>query len=94
MQSHTLGNFPNNADWSHFSLCISSKKRRNSPVFQVWHGVCNVFGMKRDGPADNQIGDITMTAATNNLFAAAFSIAISAGLFAYAIVPASPTMFA
>ncbi|MEM9084307.1 MAG: enoyl-CoA hydratase [Pseudomonadota bacterium] len=35
-----------------------------------------------------------MTAATNNLFAAAFSIVISAGLFAYAIIPASPAVFA
>jgi len=30
---------------------------------------------------------------TNNLFAAAFSIVISASLFAYAIVPASPAQF-
>ncbi|MEO0690013.1 MAG: enoyl-CoA hydratase [Pseudomonadota bacterium] len=35
-----------------------------------------------------------MTATTNNLFAAAFSIVISAGLFAYAIIPASPAVFA
>ncbi|MEM6826408.1 MAG: enoyl-CoA hydratase [Pseudomonadota bacterium] len=35
-----------------------------------------------------------MTATTNNLIAAAFSIVISAGLFAYAIIPASPTVFA
>ena len=32
--------------------------------------------------------------ATNNLFAAALSVVISAGLFAYAIVPASPTLMA
>ncbi|MDJ0976956.1 MAG: enoyl-CoA hydratase [Erythrobacter sp.] len=31
---------------------------------------------------------------TNNLVAAAFSIAISASLFAYAIVPASPNLIA
>lgn len=37
---------------------------------------------------------ITMTNITNNLFAAAFSIVISASLFAYAIVPASPTLMA
>ena len=35
-----------------------------------------------------------MSKMTNNLFAAAFSIAISAGLFAYAIIPATPTAFA
>lgn len=35
-----------------------------------------------------------MTNFTSNLFAAAFSIVISASLFAYAIVPASPTVFA
>lgn len=35
-----------------------------------------------------------MTKLTNNLFAAAFSIAMSAGLFAYAIIPASPSTFA
>ncbi|MGB3471445.1 MAG: enoyl-CoA hydratase [Erythrobacter sp.] len=32
--------------------------------------------------------------ATTNLFAAAISMVISASLFAYAIIPASPTMFA
>lgn len=35
-----------------------------------------------------------MTIATNNLFAAAFSVVISAALFAYAIIPASPTLLA
>ena len=35
-----------------------------------------------------------MTNLTNNLFAAVTSIAVSASLFAYAIVPASPTVFA
>lgn len=36
-----------------------------------------------------------MTATANqNLFAAAFSLVITASLFAYAIIPASPTMFA
>lgn len=30
----------------------------------------------------------------NNLFAAALSITISAALFAYAIIPASPTLIA
>lgn len=33
-----------------------------------------------------------MSLAANNLFAAAFSVVISAGLFAYAIVPASPSL--
>lgn len=32
--------------------------------------------------------------AANNLLAAAFSVMMSAGLLAYAIVPASPTVFA
>ena len=39
-----------------------------------------------------------MSAAANNLapnlWAAAFSVVISAGLFAYAIIPASPTLMA
>lgn len=35
-----------------------------------------------------------MTIATNNLLAAAFSVVVSASLFAYAIVPASPLGFA
>ena len=32
--------------------------------------------------------------AANNLLAAAFSVMMSAGLLAYAIVPASPAVFA
>jgi hypothetical protein len=35
-----------------------------------------------------------MTNTANNVLAAAFSIVVSAALFAYAIVPASPTVFA
>lgn len=35
-----------------------------------------------------------MTTIANNFAAAAFSIVISASLFAYAIVPASPAAFA
>jgi hypothetical protein len=35
-----------------------------------------------------------MSLAANNLFAAAFSVIISAGLFAYAIIPASPSLMA
>jgi len=35
-----------------------------------------------------------MTSTANNLFAAAISVSISAVLFAYAIIPASPTIFA
>ncbi len=35
-----------------------------------------------------------MALSSNNLFAAAFSVVISAGLFAYAIVPASPSLLA
>ena len=31
---------------------------------------------------------------TNSLFPAALSVVISAGLFAYAIIPASPTLMA
>ncbi|MEM6827488.1 MAG: enoyl-CoA hydratase [Pseudomonadota bacterium] len=33
-----------------------------------------------------------MSVAANNFAAAAFSIMISAGLFAYAIIPASPSL--
>jgi hypothetical protein len=41
-------------------------------------------------------GDLTMYAleASNRLFAAAFSIVVSAAFFAYAIVPASPSLVA
>ncbi|MEM1196276.1 MAG: enoyl-CoA hydratase [Pseudomonadota bacterium] len=35
-----------------------------------------------------------MNATASNLFAAAFSVVISASLFAYAILPASPTLIA
>lgn len=35
-----------------------------------------------------------MTNTANNFAAAAFAIIISAGLFAYAIIPASPTLLA
>lgn len=35
-----------------------------------------------------------MTISSNNLFAAAYSVVITAGLLAYAIIPASPTVFA
>lgn len=35
---------------------------------------------------------MTNTAKTQNLFAAAISVTLSAVLFAYAIIPASPTM--
>ena len=33
-----------------------------------------------------------MSTVANNLFAAAFSLVISAGLFAYAIIPATPSL--
>jgi hypothetical protein len=41
-------------------------------------------------------GDLTMYAqeASNRLFAAAFSVVISAAFFAYAIIPASPSLMA
>lgn len=35
-----------------------------------------------------------MTNTANNFAAAAFSVLISASLFAYAIIPASPSVFA
>ena len=35
-----------------------------------------------------------MTNTANNFAAAAFSIIVSVGLFAYAIIPASPTLLA
>lgn len=34
------------------------------------------------------------TETTSRLFAAAFSVVLSAGFFAYAIIPASPTLIA
>lgn len=35
-----------------------------------------------------------MTLSSSNLLAAAYSVVITAGLLAYAIIPASPTVFA
>ena len=35
-----------------------------------------------------------MTLAANNILAAAFSIVVTTSLFAYAIIPASPTLLA
>jgi len=37
---------------------------------------------------------LTMTNTANNFASAAFAIIISAGLFAYAIIPASPALIA
>jgi hypothetical protein len=50
--------------------------------------------MKRNIPLSPKKGDLEMTNTATNFAAAAFSIIISAGLFAYAIIPASPTLIA
>jgi len=44
----------------------------------------------------NHQGDTTMNAvnSANRLFAAAFSVVVSAAFFAYAIIPASPSLVA
>jgi hypothetical protein len=46
--------------------------------------------------SENHQGDTTMNAvnSSNRLFAAAFSVVVSAAFFAYAIIPASPSLVA
>ena len=69
-----------------------------SAVFQFWHGFCTVMGMKRDHPASHKITrrshTMFATETRTNLFAAVFSVAVSAVLYAAAIVPASPGLVA
>jgi hypothetical protein len=56
-----------------------------------------VFGIPRETPKGLEIlnqENLKMSVAANNFAAAAFAIVISASLFAYAIVPASPNLIA
>jgi len=69
-----------------------------SAIFRVWHGSCKVSGIPGmvPGHSEEYQGDLTMYAqeASNRLFAAAFSVVVSATFFAYAIIPASPSLIA
>ncbi|WP_330658577.1 hypothetical protein [Erythrobacter sp.] len=74
-------------------------KVRISAISQVWHGLCSVLGMKRNDfrtEPNHRQGDRPMlnTDTSRNLFAAAISLGVSAILFAYAIIPASPSLVA
>lgn len=68
---------------------------REPSVFERFFGLAQLLqcsGHPAEQPATNQTWRMNMTT-TNNLFAAAFSVVITASLFAYAIIPASPTAF-
>jgi hypothetical protein len=66
--------------------------------FRVWHTSCTLFGIPGmvPGHSKKHQGDLTMYAneLSNRMFAAAFSVVISAAFFAYAIIPASPSLVA
>jgi len=68
----------------------SAEFRRISSLARLmqsdWH--------QAENPARHTKRRPKMTNTANNFAAAAFSIIISAGLFAYAIIPASPTFLA
>jgi hypothetical protein len=72
-------------------------KARNSAILRVWHASCNVFGIPGMVPGkteNTETGDLKMTTTdfSNRFAAAAFSLVISAAMFAYAIVPATPSL--
>lgn len=77
---------------------VQPKEWRNSAVFHVWHGSCKVFHVPGMVPQDckKTSGAFVMSFANsaNRLSAAAFSLALSAAFFAYAIIPASPGLVA
>ena len=77
---------------------LKAGERRKSDIFRVWHGLCNVFFVLGMVPQDSKNTQETFIMfaqeVSNRLFAAAFSVVISAAFFAYAIVPASPGMMA
>jgi len=77
---------------------VKVSKWQKSAIFRVWHGLCKVFCVPGMVPPDSEIhqGDTTMNAvnSANRLFAAAFSVVVSAAFFAYAIIPASPNLLA
>jgi hypothetical protein len=83
-------------EWAVF--WVKAEKPQISAIFRIWHGSCNVFGIPGMVPRDSKKhqGDLLMYAieTSNRLFAAAFSILVSAAFFAYAIVPATPTLIA
>jgi hypothetical protein len=77
---------------------MKAGKPQNSAIFRVWHGSCDVVCIPGMVPRDSKKhqGDLLMYAIEtgNRLFAAAFSILVSAAFFAYAIVPATPGLVA
>jgi hypothetical protein len=82
-----------------WAVCgLKASKWQKSAIFRVWHAPCTVFCVPGMVPPDSEKhqGDLSMFAleASNRLFAAAFSLAISAVFMAYAIVPASPGLVA
>jgi hypothetical protein len=98
-RSRRLGKFPNPAQTPPQLIRRSSEKtrdfRRSSSLARAMQSVRHrAERTARTQPDLIKHGETTMTATASNLFAAAFAIVISASLFAYAIVPASPTVFA
>jgi hypothetical protein len=90
--------FPSFRSGERTVAAVKARKWRKSAVFRVWHGPCKVFCVPGMVSQDSKIhqGVTTMFAqeVSNRLFAAAFSVVISAAFFAYAIVPASPGLVA
>jgi hypothetical protein len=89
---------PSFREGEHPVCALKAGEWRNSAVFRVWHGSCKVSCVPGMVPRDSEKhqGDYPMFAldASNRLFAAAFSVVISAAFLAYAIVPASPSLMA
>jgi len=74
------------------------RKPQNFDIFQNWHGPCGVLGVRRNGsPEQFEKGIAPMffnAETTNKVFAAAFSLVLSASVMAATILPGSPSMFA
>jgi len=74
------------------------RKPQNFDIFQNWHGPCGVLGVRRNGsPEQFEKGIAPMffnAETTNKVFAAAFSLVLSASVMAATIIPGSPSMFA
>ena len=76
---------------------VKLKNRRNPPFSRFGTGCANVLASIGMVPLEQQNGRkmmFNLSQTGSKLFAAAFSVAISAVFMATAIVPASPTLFA
>lgn len=77
---------------------MQATKPQKSAIFRVWHDPCKVSGIPRMTPGNTENANrrLPMYAneTANRFFAAAFSVVISAAFFAFAIIPASPSLVA